>query len=121
MSGSCWGCLISFLFQVEQLGEKKIRFIKTVTTASIEHLVKFLCQRMEKDLTDASKEETETEPDGDKEDMPVVIGDCKLYVICQTSNQYVELTGPETLDMVVEDFWKIPKPLELHFLFDLLE
>ena len=98
-----------------------MRFIKTLMTASIEHLVKFLCQRMEKDLTDASKEDNDAEPDGDKEDMPVVIGDCKLFVICQTSNQYVELTGPETLDMVVEDFWKVPKPLELHYLFDLLE
>ena len=76
---------------------------------------------MEKDLSDAAKEETEAEADGDKEDMPVVIGDCKLFVICQTSNQYVELTGPETLDMVVEDFWKVPRPLELHYLFDLLE
>jgi len=42
----------------------------------------------------------------------------KLFV-CQNSSEFVELTGPETLEMVVEDFWKVPKPLELHYLFDL--
>ena len=51
----------------------------------------------------------------------LIIGDLKLFVICTTSSQYVELTGPETLDMVKSDFWKVDKPLELHYLFDLLE
>ena len=107
---------------VTQLGDNQMRFIKTVVTASIDHLVKFLCQRMEKDLTDGAKTASDTDKaDDDKEDMPVVIGDLKLFVICQTSNQYVELTGPETLDMVIEDFWKVQKPLELHYLFDLIE
>ena len=109
---------------VNQLGDKQHRYVKTVLTASIDHLIKFLCQRLEADLTDAKSADDEGEKkaeDDDKEDMPVVIGDLKLFVICQTSTQYVELTGPETLDMVVEDFWKVPKPLELHYLFDLLE
>jgi len=111
---------------VTQLGDSQTRFIKTVLTASIDHLVKFLCQRMEKDLTDNAKgpeaPDKETDDvDDDKEDMPIVIGDLKLFVICTTSSQYVELTGPETLDMVKSDFWKVDKPLELHYLFDLLE
>ena len=64
---------------VTQLGDSQTRFIKTVLTASIDHLVKFLCQRMEKDLTDNAKgpeapdKETD-EVDDDKEDMPIVIG-----------------------------------------------
>ena len=102
---------------VTRLGDRQTRFIKTVVTASIDHLLKFLCQRMETDL----KGEEENKADDDKEDMPIVIGDCKLFVICTTSSEFIELTGPETLDMVVEDFWKVQKPLELHYLFELLE
>jgi len=109
---------------VNQLGDKQFRYVKTVVSASVDHLIKFLCQRLEADLTETKGAEEDGDKkadDDDKEDMPVVIGDLKLFVICQTSTQYVELTGPETLDMVVEDFWKVPKPLELHYLFDLLE
>ena len=112
---------------VGQLGESQVRLVKTVTTASIDHLVKFLCQRMETDLKDnASKAEEDSGKDkaedgDDKEDMPIVIGDLKLFVVCTPSSEHVELTGPETLDMVVEDFWKVQKPLELHYLFELLE
>ena len=107
---------------VTRLGDRQTRFIKTVVTASIDHLLKFLCQRMEDDLkVDTSKGEDESKADDDKEDMPIVIGDCKLFVICTTSSEFIELTGPETLDMVVEDFWKVQKPLELHYLFELLE
>jgi len=44
------------------------------------------------------------------------LSDIKFYV-CPTPGQYIELTGPETLEMVVEDYWKYAKPLELHYLF----
>jgi len=105
---------------LNQLGDVQIRYTKTVVTASIDHLVKFLSMRIEDDL----KESTVTESEGgekendDKEDVIIVISDVKLFV-CQNSSEFVELTGPETLEMVVEDFWKVPKPLELHYLFDL--
>ena len=105
---------------LNQLGEVQIRYTKTVVTASIDHLVKFLSMRIEDDLkesTVADSEGGEKEND-DKEDVIIVISDVKLFV-CQNSSEFVELTGPETLEMVVEDFWKVPKPLELHYLFDL--
>jgi len=105
---------------VNQLGEAQIRYTKTVLTASIDHLVKFLSMRIEDDLKESAQAETEggEKENEDKEDIIVVISDVKLFV-CQNSSEFVELTGPETLEMVVEDFWKVPKPLELHYLFDL--
>jgi len=54
---------------------------------------------------------------GDQTSQPQ-LGDIKFFV-CPTPGQYVELTGPETLEMVVEDYWKYAKPLELHYLFSM--
>jgi len=105
---------------LNQLGEVQVRYTKTVVTASIDHLVKFLSMRIEDDLKEAAQSEAEggEKENEDKEDLIIVISDVKLFV-CQNSTEYIELTGPETLEMVVEDFWKVPKPLELHYLFDL--
>jgi len=105
---------------LNQLGEVQIRYTKTVLTASIDHLVKFLSMRIEDDLKEAAQSESEggEKDNEDKEDVIIVISDVKLFVL-QNSTEFIELTGPETLEMVVEDFWKVPKPLELHYLFDL--
>ena len=105
---------------LNQLGEVQIRYTKTAVTASIDHLVKFLSMRIEDDLKEAAQAESQggEAENEDKEDLIIVISDVKLFV-CQNSSEMVELTGPETLEMVVEDFWKVPKPLELHYLFDL--
>lgn len=41
--------------------------------------------------------------------------------VCQNPGQYVELTGPETLEMVLEDYWKVAKPIELHYEFEVVD
>ena len=44
----------------------------------------------------------------------------KIYVY-QTpgpGTELIELTGPETLEMVLEDYWKVTKPMELFYEFE---
>jgi len=121
---------------LSRIGERQIRYIKTLLTASIDHLCKYLKVRIEIDLglgevkSEESKGEkqlnggaNETEAgsskhDGSSDVKSEVIENMQIHVK-EASGQYVELTGPETLEMVVEDYWKVAKPLELHYQFDL--
>ena len=134
---------------VTRIGDNQTRYIKTLLTASIDHLCKYLKVRFEIDLgieqikpevkEEADKDSTETETEtengesGSKKDeetdsvkdepnepKPETIQNMKIHV-CQVPGQYIELTGPETLEMVVEDYWKVTKPMELHYQFDLGE
>jgi len=134
---------------VTRIGHNQTRFIKTLVTASIDHLCKYLKVRLEIDMgieqvkpeEDVKKEVKEEVVDGDSEEKvteseetdskkeddtnsvkdeqkPETIKNMKIHV-CQIPGQYIELTGPETLEMVLEDYWKVAKPLELHYQFDI--
>lgn len=93
---------------VERLGENNTRYIKTSLDASIDHLIKFIEMRMKVEM-DGGDGEDESEES---------IENIKLFVF--HTGDYVELTGPETLEMVKEDFWKNNKrPLELFYQFEL--
>ena len=137
---------------VARIGDHQIRYIKTLLTASIDHLCKYLKVRLEidmgieqvkpeeevkeevKDSPEKEEEENETEngesassskkddeSDSVKDEpKPETLQNMKIHV-CQVPGQYIELTGPETLEMVVEDYWKVAKPLELHYQFDMGE
>eukprot|EP00092_Neocalanus_flemingeri_P034797 GFUD01037869.1.p1 GENE.GFUD01037869.1~~GFUD01037869.1.p1 ORF type:complete len:351 (+),score=106.51 GFUD01037869.1:75-1127(+) len=129
---------------VTRIGDNQTRFIKTLLTASIDHLCKYLKVTLaidmgieqvkpEKDkVKEEAKESTENETENGEseskkdddddnvkdEPKPEAIQNMKIHV-CQVPGQYIELTGPETLEMVIEDFWKVAKPLELHYQFDM--
>eukprot|EP00091_Calanus_sinicus_P002758 TRINITY_DN12863_c0_g1_i1.p1 TRINITY_DN12863_c0_g1~~TRINITY_DN12863_c0_g1_i1.p1 ORF type:complete len:188 (-),score=60.56 TRINITY_DN12863_c0_g1_i1:210-773(-) len=136
---------------VTRIGDHQIRYIKTLLTASIDHLCKYLKVRLEIDMgieqvkpeeevkgevkeSPEKEDETETEngesgssskkddeTDSVKDEpKPEILQNMKIHV-CQVPGQYIELTGPETLEMVVEDYWKVAKPLELHYQFDMGE
>jgi len=127
-----------------RIGDHQVRYIKTFLTASIDHLCKYLKVRLEIDLgveqvksEEVKQESKETQgndhvtengeshsnkdeaSENEKDEAkPETIQNMKIHV-CQVPGQYIELTGPETLEMVVEDYWKVAKPLELHYQFDL--
>jgi len=136
---------------VTRIGDHQVRYIKTLLTASIDHLCKYLKVRLEIDMgieqvkpeeevkeevkdTPEKEDEVETEngesgssskkdeeTDSVKDEpKPETLQNMKIHV-CQVPGQYIELTGPETLEMVVEDYWKVAKPLELHYQFDMGE
>jgi len=131
---------------LSRIGEHQLRYIKTILTASIDHLCKYLKTRLEIDLGIGqvkADEEVKKEAKDESDELTTENGDSsskkdddsesvkdeakletlqnmKIYV-CQVPGQYIELTGPETLEMVVEDYWKVAKPLELHYQFDLME
>jgi len=97
-----------------RLGEAGTRFIKTKVEASIDHLSQYLVLRIGSDLGFAPD-------DGDEDATPdkEVVG-LKIYVY-QTpgpGTELIELTGPETLEMVLEDYWKVTKPMELFYEFE---
>lgn len=138
---------------VARIGDHQIRYIKTLLTASIDHLCKYLKVRLEIDMgieqvkpEEEVKEEVKDSPEKEEENetenengesgssskkddetdsvkdepKPETLQNMKIHV-CQVPGQYIELTGPETLEMVVEDYWKVAKPLELHYQFDMGE
>jgi len=121
---------------VEKLREGQTRFIKTIVTASIDHLCQYLKTRLSMELGFGTKvepkvdEEETKEKDGDdtkKEEAEEkvetavdTISNLRIHV-CQNPGQYIELTGPETLEMVLEDYWKVAKPIELHYEFNVVE
>jgi len=92
---------------IDRLGESSTRYIKTALEASIDHLTKFLETRLQFDFEKSAEE--------DKEDK---LESIKLFVFHQ--GEYLELTGPETLEMVKEDYLKKNnRPLELYYLINL--
>jgi len=99
-----------------RLGEAGTRFIKTKVEASIDHLSQYLVLRIGSDLglvPDNMHGDEDATPDKE------VVG-LKIYVY-QTpgpGTELIELTGPETLEMVLEDYWKVAKPMELFYEFE---
>jgi len=127
---------------VERLGDNQTRFIKTNVTASIDHLCQYLRTRLGMELglgatevaENSDNKESETTNGDTPEDAPedeegaekkkIVPGDMVINLrihVCQNPGQYVELTGPETLEMVLEDYWKVAKPIELHYEFEVVD
>jgi hypothetical protein len=100
-----------------RLGEQGTRFIKTKVEASIDHLCQYLGQRLGLDL--GLLPEAGLLPESKAEEVTGL----KIYVY-QTpgpGTELIELTGPETLEMVLEDYWKVAKPMELFFEFVVTE
>jgi len=98
-----------------RLGEAGTRFIKTKVEASIDHLSQYLVLRLGSDLGLVPDNIDDEDVTPDKE----VVG-LKIYVY-QTPGPgtgLIELTGPETLEMVLEDYWKVTKPMELFYEFE---
>jgi len=96
---------------VERLGETSNRYIKTTLDASVDHLIKFLDMRIKSDL--------ETSGDDSFSSEPSQPDNFKLFVI--NNGEDVELTGPETLEMIKEEYLKkLSRPLELYYLCDFL-
>jgi len=98
-----------------RLGEAGTRFIKTKVEASIDHLSQYLVLRLGSDLGLVPDNIDDEDVTPDKE----VVG-LKIYVY-QTpgpGTELIELTGPETLEMVLEDYWKVTKPMELFYEFE---
>lgn len=84
---------------IKALKENSVRYIKTTSNATVDHLSKYLAMRLTLDL--------ETE-------VPESLTNFCIY-IAPTANQYVVLSGLQTLDDVNEKYWKVNKPLEMFY------
>jgi len=102
--------------RVARLGENSTRYIKTKVEASIDHMSQYLALRLASDLGLNPADQIPPSPlPAEKE----VVG-LKIYIY-QTpgpGTELTELTGPETLEMVIEDYWKVLKPMELYYEFE---
>uniref|UniRef100_A0A182QNF5 RING-type E3 ubiquitin transferase n=1 Tax=Anopheles farauti TaxID=69004 RepID=A0A182QNF5_9DIPT len=88
---------------LKALKENSIRYIKTTSNATIDHLSKYLAMRLTLDLDPALPETYR------------MLNFC-IY-IAQQPNQLVVLSGNQTLQQVNEKFWKVVvnKPLEMYY------
>ncbi|XP_053668837.1 E3 ubiquitin-protein ligase RING1 [Anopheles marshallii] len=86
---------------LKALKENSIRYIKTTSNATIDHLSKYLAMRLTLDLDPALPETYR------------LLNFC-IY-IAQQPNQLVVLSGNQTLQQVNEKFWKVNKPLEMYY------
>jgi len=94
---------------VSRLGDNKTRYIKTSLDASIDHLAKFLEMRIKLEIDNSGEEDTNQ--------TNTKVENVKLFIF--HSGDYIELTGPETLEMVKEDYMKKgSRPLDLHYMLD---
>nr|XP_019553571.2 E3 ubiquitin-protein ligase RING1-like isoform X1 [Aedes albopictus] len=86
---------------LKALKENSVRYIKTTSNATVDHLSKYLAMRLTLDL------ETEL-PEAYR-----LVNFC-IYIAPQPS-QLVVLSGNQTLSQVNEKFWKVNKPLEMYY------
>ncbi|XP_053680787.1 E3 ubiquitin-protein ligase RING1 [Anopheles nili] len=86
---------------LKALKENSIRYIKTTSNATIDHLSKYLAMRLTLDLDPALPESYR------------LLNFC-IY-IAQQPSQLVVLSGNQTLQQVNEKFWKVNKPLEMYY------
>ncbi|XP_055534781.1 E3 ubiquitin-protein ligase RING1 [Wyeomyia smithii] len=86
---------------LKALKENSIRYIKTTSNATVDHLSKYLAMRLTLDL------ETEL-PEACR-----LVNFC-IYIAPQPS-QLVALSGNQALSQVNEKFWKVNKPLEMYY------
>ncbi|XP_058813947.1 E3 ubiquitin-protein ligase RING1 [Topomyia yanbarensis] len=86
---------------LKALKENSVRYIKTTSNATVDHLSKYLAMRLTLDL------ETEL-PEAYR-----LVNFC-IYIAPQPS-QLVVLSGNQALSQVNEKFWKVNKPLEMYY------
>ncbi|XP_052865564.1 E3 ubiquitin-protein ligase RING1 isoform X2 [Anopheles cruzii] len=87
---------------LKALKENSVRYIKTTSNATIDHLSKYLAMRLTLDLDPELPESFR------------LLNFC-IY-IAQQPNQLVVLSGNQTLQQVNEKFWKVVnKPLEMYY------
>ncbi|XP_050087120.1 E3 ubiquitin-protein ligase RING1 isoform X1 [Anopheles aquasalis] len=87
---------------LKALKENSIRYIKTTSNATIDHLSKYLAMRLTLDLDQELPESYR------------LVNFC-IYIAQQT-DQLVVLSGNQTLQQVNEKFWKVVnKPLEMYY------
>lgn len=86
---------------LKALKENSVRYIKTTSNATVDHLSKYLAMRLTLDL------ETEL-PEAYR-----LVNFC-IYIAPQPL-QLVVLSGNQTLSQVNEKFWKVNKPLEMYY------
>jgi len=96
---------------VERLGETNVRYIKTTLECSVDHIIKYLDLRIKADL--------ETNADDSFSSEPNQPDNFKLYLI--KDGEDIELTGPETLEMIKEEYLKkLTRPVEIYYFCDYL-
>lgn len=83
------------------LKENCVRYIKTTSNATVDHLSKYLAMRLTLDL-EAELSETHK-----------LVNFC-IYIAPQPM-QLVVLSGNQSLQQVNEKFWKVNKPLEMYY------
>ncbi|XP_044732955.1 E3 ubiquitin-protein ligase RING1 [Chrysoperla carnea] len=86
---------------IKALKENPIRYLKTTANATVDHLSKYLAMRLTLDL-DSELPETYR-----------LLNFC-IY-IAPTPDQFVVLSGNQTLRQVNDKFWKVNKPLEMYY------
>nr|SVE84332.1 EOG090X08BJ [Daphnia pulex] len=84
---------------IKALKENSIRYIKTTSNATVEHLSKYLAMRLTLDL---------------ESEIPDSLTNFCIY-ISPGPNQFVVLSGMQTLDDVNEKYWKSNQPLEMFY------
>lgn len=90
---------------LKALKENSVRYIKTTSNATVDHLSKYLAMRLTLDL------DTEL----DSELWPYRLVNFCIYIAPQPQ-QLVVLSGNQTLSQVNEKFWKVVnKPLEMYY------
>ena len=89
------------------------RFIKTTTTALVEHLSKYLAMRISLELFPSS---SSAGSGGDSAAASGSVKDLKIF-IAPTPGQKVELSGSMSLTEANEKYWKVNKPMEMFYSF----
>jgi len=84
---------------IKALKENSVRYIKTTNNATVDHLSKYLAMRLTLDL---------------ESEIPDSLTNFCIY-ISPAPNQYIVLSGLQTLDDVNEKFWKVNQPLEMFY------
>ncbi|CAI6361449.1 unnamed protein product [Macrosiphum euphorbiae] len=86
---------------IRVLKENSVRYIKTTANATVDHLSKYLAMRLTLDLGP---------------ELPERALNFLIYV-APTADQFVPLSGNQTLRNVHDKFWKVNKPLEMFYSF----
>ncbi|XP_059047336.1 E3 ubiquitin-protein ligase RING1-like [Achroia grisella] len=86
---------------MKALEDCSVRYLKTTANASVDHLSKYLAMRLTLDL------------DAELPEAYRLLNFC-IYVT-PSADQYVPLTGSQTLRQINEKFWKMNKPLEMYY------
>ncbi|CAH0388166.1 unnamed protein product [Bemisia tabaci] len=84
---------------IKALRGNSIRYIKTTANATVDHLSKYLAMRLTLDLGAELPDRT--------------LNFC-IY-ISPTPNNFIILSGNQTLRQVNDKFWKVNKPLEMYY------